>query len=97
MNNLVKKYLRIIAKILFTNVLTKNIIQCIRRTMKLQKYIKKQKTTVNKFSRENNLKQPTVWRIINNKCCPRAETARVISIATGGLVTINELLFPDNK
>jgi len=63
----------------------------------LAKYLNQNKLTPSQFAKEHGLKQPTVWRIINNKFKPSSDTALRISEATGGAVSVMELLFPDQK
>jgi transcriptional regulator with XRE-family HTH domain len=65
--------------------------------MKLNDYLKQSNLTVSKFATESQLNQPTVWRIVNGKFKPSARIAAAIEKATGGDVTLRELLFPDQQ
>ena len=65
--------------------------------MNLNEYLKSNALTVSKFATINRLNQPTIWRIINGKFKPSAKTALNIEYATGGAVTLRELLFPKEK
>jgi len=60
----------------------------------LAKYLENNNMTDSAFARHANLKQPTVWRIKNNKVKRlSANSAIRIQEATGGVVTVKELLF----
>jgi transcriptional regulator with XRE-family HTH domain len=62
----------------------------------LAKYLESNNMTDSAFARYAKLKQPTVWRIKNNKVKRlSANSALRIQEATGGEVTVMELLFPE--
>lgn len=65
--------------------------------MQLNEYLKQKQLSPSQFAKQFGLKQPTVWRVINKKFRPRPDTASLISTATGGAVTVMELLFPGDK
>ena len=61
----------------------------------LAKYLDQNKLSDSDFARIANLKQPTVWRIKNDKVKQLSpDSALAIEQATGGAVTLRELLFP---
>jgi len=51
--------------------------------------------TVSEFSRVAKLPVSTIWRYVNGKFKPSADNALRIEQATGGAVTIRELLYPE--
>jgi plasmid maintenance system antidote protein VapI len=59
----------------------------------LNKYLSKNKLTPSKFAQQHGFNQPTIWRIVNDKCVPAPITAKRISDATG--IEVKDLLFPD--
>jgi len=61
----------------------------------LSTYLEKNNLSPTQFAKLNGLKQPTIWRIINLKYKPNPQTAQKIQQATGGAVTVMELLFPE--
>jgi DNA-binding transcriptional regulator YdaS (Cro superfamily) len=64
----------------------------------LAEYLGKNNLSDSAFARLANLKQPTVWRIKNNKIKQLSPaSALAIEQATGGAVTLRELLFPDQR
>lgn len=63
--------------------------------MNLNEYLQTNDLTVSKFAIFSRLNQPTLWRIVNGKFKPSAKTASIIEQATGGAVTLRELLFPE--
>jgi transcriptional regulator with XRE-family HTH domain len=64
----------------------------------LSKYLQENNLTDSEFARIAKLKQPTVWRIKNNKVKQVSpDSARLIEKATGGSVTAMELLFPRQR
>lgn len=64
----------------------------------LAKYLEKNKISDSAFARLSKLKQPTVWRIKNNKVKRVSpDSALAIEQATGGAVTLRELLFPGQR
>jgi transcriptional regulator with XRE-family HTH domain len=63
----------------------------------LQQYLEIKKLTVTQFAEQAKLPIPTVWRYVNGKFKPSADNALTIEQATGGAVTLRELLFPDQR
>ena len=63
--------------------------------MKLETFLKHNDIGISEFAKRSNMKQPYMSLIVNKKRKPSAETALKISNATGGAVTVMELLFPD--
>lgn len=60
----------------------------------LETYLTNKKMNDSEFSRVSGIKQPTIWRIKNGHCKPSPGIALRIEEATGGAVTLRELLFP---
>ena len=65
--------------------------------MNLDEYYIKSNENDRTLAQKVGLNQPTLWRIRNKKVTPRAETAAKIQEATGGKVTVLELLYPDRE
>ena len=65
--------------------------------MKLSEYLNKNKETASGFANKTEIPQPTIWRILNNKVTPSLRVAFKIEQATGGDVTIKELLYPEQS
>lgn len=63
--------------------------------MDLKTYINENQIGVSSFAKIADLKQPYVSLIANKKRKPSAGVALKIQEATGGAVTVMELLFPD--
>ena len=64
----------------------------------LSAYLEQNNLSDSEFARLANLKQPTVWRIKNNKVKQISpDSAKRIEKATGGAITAMSLLFPTNK
>jgi len=60
--------------------------------MKLVNYINKYEENLNLFAIRIGVPQPTIWRIVNNKYMPRADTIKAIVKGTKGKVTPEDLL-----
>ncbi len=65
--------------------------------MELKAYLLKENLGVSAFAKKADMKQPYLSLIINNKRVPSPPLALRISEATGGAVSVMELLFPDKK
>jgi DNA-binding transcriptional regulator YdaS (Cro superfamily) len=63
--------------------------------MRLKDYLKKKKIGVTAFASKAGLKQPHLSLIANGKRRPSPDIALKIEQATGGIVTIRELLYPE--
>ncbi len=62
--------------------------------MNMKLFIKNNGHTINSFANQYNIPATTVWRAINNKALRPCNALR-IEQATGGAVTLRELLFPN--
>jgi len=65
--------------------------------MNLDSYLKRKGMSTKAFADKHGFSYATVWRIRNRKVIPRPEMAMKISIATGGEVSVVELLFPNEN
>jgi len=63
--------------------------------MNISTYLKHKNMSANQLAIKSGVPQPTVSRILNGKSRPSPETAQKIEQATGGAVTLRELLFPE--
>lgn len=64
--------------------------------MKLDKYLKQTNQSIWSFAKANKLSRVSVWRIANGKPA-RPQNAFLISDATNGAVTLEELLYPEKR
>jgi transcriptional regulator with XRE-family HTH domain len=60
--------------------------------MKLKDYISAYEKNLYQFAKRIGVPQATIWRIVNNKFMPRADTIKIIIKGTGGKVTPEDLL-----
>ena len=60
--------------------------------MKLADYITTYEENLNIFAIRIGVPQPTIWRIVNGKYMPRANTIKAIVKGTKGKVTPEDLL-----
>jgi hypothetical protein len=65
--------------------------------MRLNDYFKHIDVAPTAWAKNNNLKPVTVWRITKGTNIPSPDTALRIQEATGGAVTVMELLYPTPK
>ena len=66
--------------------------------MKLNEYIEKNNTTVSELSRRSGVPVATLWRYVKGEQKSiKPETALAICEATGGDVSLLDLLFPDQE
>jgi len=63
--------------------------------MKMDTFLQDTEQTINGFAEKHSIPATTVWRAAKKKVL-RPGNARLISNATGGLVTTDELLYPDD-
>jgi hypothetical protein len=61
--------------------------------MEFETFLQSTNQTINGFAKKHGVPSTTVWRAAKKKVL-RPINARLISIATGGLVTTDELLYP---
>jgi transcriptional regulator with XRE-family HTH domain len=64
--------------------------------MDLQTYYKLAKINDRHIAERSGLTLPTIWRVRKGLHIPKAVTAKRISDATDGAVTVMELLYPGN-
>ena len=64
--------------------------------MNLDNFLKDTQQTINAFAETNQIPATTVWRATKGKVI-RPRLALRISEATGGAVTVMELLFPSER
>mgnify|MGYP003757613687 FL=1 len=62
--------------------------------MTLNEYLKRENIAISRFAAKCGLNQPTFWRIVKGKNRPSAASAIAIERATGGAVSLRELLSP---
>ena len=65
--------------------------------MLIKEFLEKRKMGVSEFARIAGLKQSYISLLVHQKRRPSADLALRIEQATGGAVTIMELLFPPRK
>jgi len=65
--------------------------------MKLSEYLSENKIKLSRFAEDAGLKQPYASLIKNGHKRPSPDVALRIEQATGGSVTLRELLFPDQE
>jgi len=65
--------------------------------MLIKEYLEDKKIGVSEFARLAGLKQSYVSLLLHQKRKPSAPLALRIEQATGGAVTLRELLFPENQ
>jgi len=64
----------------------------------LQKYLELKNETASIFAKRCGVSQPTIWRFLNNETNSlKAKTALKIQEATGGAVSVIELLYPEQS
>jgi DNA-binding transcriptional regulator YdaS (Cro superfamily) len=61
--------------------------------MNIDSYLKDNGQSINAFANQHNIPATTVWRAVKNMVL-RPRNALRIEQATGGAVTLRELLFP---
>jgi hypothetical protein len=65
-------------------------------TMNIKTFLNETNQSINTFASKNGLAATTLWRACKNRPV-RPCNASQIEKATGGAVTLRELLFPENK
>lgn len=64
----------------------------------LQRYLDSNNETPTSFAKKCGVSQPTIWRFLNSEINSlKADTALKIQEATGGAVTVMELLYPEQS
>lgn len=64
--------------------------------MEMEMFLKNNGLTINSFANQHDLPATTIWRAVQKRVL-RPRNALRIEQATGGAVTLRELLFPEKE